>query len=375
MKLFSWVPKVGMEPRALPHFFWLDVLRALAALSVLLTHYYLLGSLHALPKGLVFPSYLTPRLPFYGLLGLFYNSGTAAVNLFWIISGFVFTSVYMKPGIASAKTFLVNRFARLYPLHFLTLIVVAVLQLVSLSMTGYFQIYTNNSLFTLILNLFFASGWGIVPEFAYSFNGPIWSVSIEVVIYAVFFLSLRCLVRWGAFTALFFAGIFALLSLSPIPGIFWPCGLCFFVGCLIFFFWQRFSDVPFLLLLVGGLGAILGAWARRTGGLLYGHGVWNDLLPFSALVLIATALDLVDTRKIGAPFKIIGDLTYGIYLWHIPVTIAGILVMSSLKISRNIIFTKIFFFLYLSLILAVSYVSFKFFELPLRNYIRKTWNS
>ena len=128
-------------------------------------------------------------------------------------------------------------------------------------------------------------------------------------------------------------------------------------------------------MLVGGLGAILGAWARRTGGLLYGHGVWNDLLPFSALVLIATALDLVDTRKIGAPFKIIGDLTYGIYLWHIPVTIAGILVMSSLKISRNIIFTKIFFFLYLSLILAVSYVSFKFFELPLRNYIRKTWNS
>ena len=67
--------------------------------------------------------------PFYKLLNIFYNFGNKGVDFFFIISGFVFAHVYLsKYNKASFKTFFVNRLARLYPLHLLTLLVVLLLQ-------------------------------------------------------------------------------------------------------------------------------------------------------------------------------------------------------------------------------------------------------
>jgi peptidoglycan/LPS O-acetylase OafA/YrhL len=40
-----------------------------------------------------------------------------------------------------------------------------------------------------MLQLFFASCWGL--ERATSFNGPVWSISVEVLVYLVFFLVLK----------------------------------------------------------------------------------------------------------------------------------------------------------------------------------------
>ena len=374
MKFFNGIIRQDRtEQMPLPHLCWLDVLRALAALSVVLTHYLTFHSPQAGDFGIL--GHSVGEQPFFGLLKLFYTQGSEVVNLFWVISGFVFASTYVKNEIVSARIFFVNRFARLYPLHFLTLMIVAVLQLVSLAMTGHFQIFANNSLCTLVLNLFFASGWGIVPLFSFSFNGPIWSVSLEIVIYAIFFLSLRLVVEYRSLAVAVIALFFGLLSVFHVPGVFWPCGLYFYTGCLIFFLWHRFFLSPYFLLFLGGLGVFLGGWIRCVGGALFGYGTWYNLILFSAIVLIAAALDLVDTRKIGGHFRIFGEMSYGIYLWHIPVTITGILILSFLGISRDVIFTKTFFFFYLALILTVAYVSYRFFEHPLRDYIRKAWNS
>ena len=38
-----------------------------------------------------------------------------------------------------------------------------------------------------MLNLFFASEWG--QQYGYSFNAPVWSVSIEILLYVIFFIS------------------------------------------------------------------------------------------------------------------------------------------------------------------------------------------
>ena len=58
------------------------------------------------------------------LLAPFYDYGFYAVQLFWIISGFVFAAVYFDRAV-TGRAFAANRFARLYPLHLLTLLVVA----------------------------------------------------------------------------------------------------------------------------------------------------------------------------------------------------------------------------------------------------------
>ena len=76
--------------------------------------------------------------------------------MFYAISGFVFAYVYLSTNEkVSGKEFFVNRFARLYPLHFATLIIVAILQLINWGTTNFFQIVHYNDFYHFILQLFF----------------------------------------------------------------------------------------------------------------------------------------------------------------------------------------------------------------------------
>ena len=85
----------------------------------------------------------------------------------------------------SGKEFFLLRFSRLYPLHFITLIIVCLLQLYSIKKTGSYIVYSNNDLKHFLLNLFFISGWGGYE--GPSYNAPIWSVSLELFAYICFF--------------------------------------------------------------------------------------------------------------------------------------------------------------------------------------------
>ena len=91
--------------------------------------------------------------PFYKFLNIFYNFGNKGVDFFFIISGFVFAHVYLsKYNNASFKTFFVNRFARLYPLHLLTLFIVGnVIYLVDLQKI---YIYKTWEVFREVKNFF-----------------------------------------------------------------------------------------------------------------------------------------------------------------------------------------------------------------------------
>ena len=83
--------------------------------------------------------------PFFTELKFFYLHGHAAVHLFWVISGFIFASIYAaSPKTVTVAHFAVNRFARLYPLHFITLLVVTLLQIFAVSAVGHYQIYPAN---------------------------------------------------------------------------------------------------------------------------------------------------------------------------------------------------------------------------------------
>src|SRR6185312_10359464 len=147
------------------------------------------------------------RQPLYSLLWPLYGHGNHAVMLFWVISGFVFSAVYVgtRP---TVRGFFIQRFSRLYPLHFLTLVAMAALQAWSYRALGHFQIHGSNDLRHFVLDLLFVSGWNYRGGVA--FNFPIWSVSTEIIIYWVFFLLLPVLFRRGflgpaAAAVLFFA--------------------------------------------------------------------------------------------------------------------------------------------------------------------------
>ncbi|MCY7280846.1 MAG: acyltransferase family protein [Sphingomonas bacterium] len=96
-------------------------------------------------------------LPFYDWLWPIYDHGGVAVQMFWILSGFVFMVAYGGKGQSlDQREFWVHRLARLYPLHLATLAVVAALQIVSVQLTGRWTVEGNNDLPHFVAQLFFA---------------------------------------------------------------------------------------------------------------------------------------------------------------------------------------------------------------------------
>jgi peptidoglycan/LPS O-acetylase OafA/YrhL len=169
----------------------LEALRFIAAFSVLIWHYQHFAYIAGAPVDLV-----RDRLPLYGLLQPFYETGRYGVWVFWCVSGFIFFWKYRDAIFERSMPgwkFFVFRLSRLYPLHFVTLIIVAILQSIYFRWQGYFFVYQDNDIQHFLLQIFMASKWGL--ESGDSFNGPIWSISVEVLVYVIFFLMLRFVTR------------------------------------------------------------------------------------------------------------------------------------------------------------------------------------
>jgi peptidoglycan/LPS O-acetylase OafA/YrhL len=184
--------KQTTAPRPANKLLGLEVLRFLTAFAILVFHYRHFAFVADKPVGLV-----NDRLPLYGLLHAFYDHGTRGVWIFWCISGFIFFWKY-RDAIADRSVggwrFFVLRFSRLYPLHIATLLLVALVQPLYFNLNGYFFVYQDNDLLHFLPQLLMASNWGF--QDVLSFNGPIWSISIEVLVYFFFFIMLLATRSW-----------------------------------------------------------------------------------------------------------------------------------------------------------------------------------
>jgi peptidoglycan/LPS O-acetylase OafA/YrhL len=127
-----------LNDTGIERFFWVDVLRGVAALVIVVFHYHHFYLADAFDRAGV-PA--LESFPYAAVLAPLYSAVAAkAVEVFWLISGFVFAHVYMRRPV-TGWNFFVARFARLYPLHFATLLYVAALQIWSLQGAGHWQIY------------------------------------------------------------------------------------------------------------------------------------------------------------------------------------------------------------------------------------------
>jgi len=356
------------------YFIWVDFLRGLASISILIWHYHHFYYTSADANSLTDPSIQ----PFYRLFSVFYNYGGAAVQLFWTISGFVFANVYLNARTVTAKGYFVRRFARLYPLHFVTLLIVAALQFLSNKAFGHYQIYSINNVYHFLLNLSFTSGWGL--EDGYSFNAPIWSVSVEVFIYIIFFLSIPYVAK-KPFLAIGLILLFLPLWILRVPGwLFWQCGAYFYIGCFVYYLWKTLDVYKRAIpLLVGSILATLSVLIYYTLdrlGLESGYAIFLlNLTLFPSLVLVASSIDRFDLIGLGSKVRFIGDMTYGLYLWHIPFQIITLMIFAEFALSRDIVSSELFFLFYISSIFGISYVSYRYFELPMRLFIRRRFST
>lgn len=272
----------------------LDGLRGLAACAIAFLYH---------SQGLLAPGSYAPG----PLLGWFEALGWTMVDLFFVISGYIFAHVYLADERVrergGLRAFWIARIARLYPLHFTMLLVCATLM----------PDKTANTLSAFIAHLFMLQG--MTHAWSKGFDGPAWSISIEMACYALFAIAAlagrRAALRVACAAAAFG---FAMLVINGRPGGPWSGddlarGLSgFFLGQLLWLARGRLARVPaWALAMVCGTGLVLGTFATLP---LLPLG----LLAWPALVLLALRLPVFEI----APLKWLGERSYAIYLIHEP---------------------------------------------------------
>jgi peptidoglycan/LPS O-acetylase OafA/YrhL len=339
----------------------LELLRFVAAFAVLIWHYQHFAYVADKPVDLV-----RDRLPLYGLLRPFYEAGQYGVWVFWCVSGFIFFWKYRDAIFdrsVSGWTFFVFRLSRLYPLQIVTLIIVAILQSVYFRLHGYFFVYQNNDIQHFLLQIVMASGWGL--EQGDSFDGPIWSISVEVLVYVVFFLMLRFVTK-----SVLLNLVIILVCLNVSGQVF---------SCLAFFY-------------AGGLAAI----ARRalasstSGGVIDGVGWslvvaipiltwsfrsqfhvidWVLLLTYTPILLFCLSCKIDVPVSVQRLLEAAGNMTYSSYLVHFPVQL---LVALGFALCANPIpfYEAWFFVMFVTSTLLISYLTYRYFEAPAQTLLR-----
>jgi len=331
----------------------LNLLRGLTALVVVIWHY------QHFYGGLVDFDYT--RQPVFSILSIAYTRGYEAVPLFWMISGVVLTHRYLFTD-TTFRGFVMARLRRLYPLHLVTLCIVAGLQQIASMRLGYEVIYLNNDLDYFIKNFFFASFWS--KDAGYSFNAPIWSVSIEIPIYVVFGLFVTTSgprrFSYFAFIALAFAAGTPWLrdQLGEfLRDEFFRCILYFGIGSALY---QGLSTVKqcrwgsYLIVVVA------------SSMLLFLRSTTYDVLLLTSIAVVALCLgvEVMPLTRVTNSLRWIGDLTYSVFLCHIPIQIAMLVAFGGYEGLEATADQSWFLGLYLVLTYGFGALAYRFIETP-----------
>ena len=339
----------------------LEALRFLAALAVLLWHYVHFAYVADQPVDLV-----REHLPLYGLLRPFYEAGKYGVWVFWCISGFIFFWKY-RDAISDRSmrgwTFLVYRLSRLYPLHFVTLLIVALLQAIYFRQQGYFFVYQANDLQHFLLQIFMASDW--VAQDSNSFNGPIWSISVEVLVYIVFFLMLRFVTRspWlnlvviavclnvnsqvAACLAFFYAGGLAAIARQSLTSMRLTVAIERAAWCVVIV-------VPASIWLFGLQSRMLD---------------WILLLSYTPVLLFCLTCKIALPASAAKLLEAAGNMTYSSYLLHFPIQL--LIALGFAMSGRPIPYYDGWFFAaFVTVTLLASYLTYRYFEAPAQALLR-----
>lgn len=339
----------------------LEGLRFLATIAVLLWHYQHFALVGNSPVNLT-----RHDLPFYRVLFPFYEAGEYGVWFFWCISGFIFFWKYraiIANRAIDGRTFFVYRLSRLYPLHIATLLLVAALQPVYFAQHGIFFVYQHNDVPHFTAQLFLASDW--LPPRSESFNGPIWSVSVEVLAYATFFLTVRFVSASPLFNVVV---ILASITIGTQVG---TCLAFFYAGGLAAMARQAVADSGHRR----RLEAMVACAAIAVPAVLWLKGV--ELVPVAGPLLLSYTPILLFCcsgrpplpPRIETLLEVAGNMTYSCYLLHFPIQLA--IALACAAVQRPIPYgDHLFWAAFVLPTLVASHFTYRWFEAPAQRLIR-----
>jgi peptidoglycan/LPS O-acetylase OafA/YrhL len=371
----------------------LDTLRGVAALAIVVWHWQHFFAV----SGTWQDGWQRAAQPLYPLLKPLYEAGWMAVDLFFPLSGFIFFWLYGEAIAARAigpGKFARLRFSRLYPLHLATLIGVAILQYFFLRETDNFFVYDANDWQHFAAGLVLAQQW-LPPNIEQSFNGPAWSVSIEVLLYGVFFA--LCRAGFGGWRTAVLVSIAAILLLRW--NLFVSRGLMgFFAGGVVFHLSRAVearADAKRIARATGIAATVLwiatfaeGYFAPLHAALYWLSGHISDeagrfyigntenvfLLLFVFVVSPVTILALaLNERVLGGRwerFALLGDISYSTYMLHFPMQLALALAASHFALAPQAFEHAWVMVAFYAVLIALGTLSFRFFERPMQAWLR-----
>lgn len=251
------------------------------------------------------------------------RSGHYGVELFFILSGFILTYVhaseFAKPSVAAINSFFVLRFFRVYPLHFIVLMITLAYVLRNPDFADWYRGWEANakgfSFWGFFQTLTLTNRIGLADYGVW--NGPTWSLSSEVVGYAAFPFVVYFLMGTRSKTLCYAIAITLLAAFTATLMLRGHIGLlrmvfCFGAGVALGRAHQLESANPPW---TAALTCISAAVAIVT---LY----FEALNPFSVFAFsgliygLALGPSLVDRLFSSAPMMFLGRISFSLYLTH-----------------------------------------------------------
>jgi peptidoglycan/LPS O-acetylase OafA/YrhL len=292
------------------------------------------------------------------------------VSYFFVLSGFVMIVAYSNKEHIDTATYYKKRFARIYPVYLLAII----------ALIAYMAAINEYHFNGLLSNLFLVQAW--IPGETGSFNGPAWSLSVELFFYLVF--------PW------LFNYIYKKKNIKMIAGIIIAIWLVTQI-----FFTLHFRDRPDDYLsfcplmhinefLMGNLAGLLFVWKLQQRK---GNYDWHIVILIALLmlalkfhpgfinyhdgVLVVLYVPLIIALSLNTgilttvfkmkPFVFLGEISYGIYILQVPVFYWCYTTLHHFHLRFNLIG----FALFVGVLILVSSLSYQYIEIPLREKIKK----
>ncbi len=333
------------------------------------------------------------------------------VDFFFVLSGFIMCHVYAKQFSTNVtalnfREFTLARFARVYPLHLFSLLLTSLflflLYQAGMQVTPILD--TENSTSSLLTNLLLLHSMNFHQWF--TFTHASWSISVEWWMYMIFpflvapFMRLstpgRLLVVSLCIAGYFMIG-YLLVPLVTVPDAlsffrtngttpfslnvsyqfgFFRCLFGFVIGMMVYLAWKDnwakkfFSSGFTLLVLVTGLFLCMHFAVLDVFTVLF----------FPFILLCAAYGNRYMNAMLGTKaLQKLGDWSFSIYLIHQPFLYQATALMQNkektgIDLSNMSMLTSWLICVgFIVFLLLVSFLSYRFIELPARNYINKKW--
>ncbi len=311
-------------------------------------------------------------------MSFIFEQANFGVSYFFILSGFVMIIAYYNKKSVGFFQFIKNRLARIYPLYLLAIIMVLVI--------NRFRIEDYQE---LLLNITMLQTW--MPLKALTVNPPGWSLSVELIFYIMFpflfnkiyksietkKLAISLIAFWLVSQVIFYLIISEIVmvpNLTVKTALYHPLLHLneFLIGNLAgLWFMKNYKTykgnylkaifvfiIAFLLLL------------KFNNGLIYHNGLLA-LVFTPIIVLLSLSKSKFVNFLSNKQFVFLGEISFGIYILQFPVW----LFLSDFRMKNYLGLIKgeddlILFLIRIVVLIVMSAISFKYFETPIRTYIK-----